>query len=87
MFDESSYRSSKSAYQLALHQAKYKAWSDFWMKASTCDTFKLLSFFTGKTKSISITSQIVVNGSLTSDSAVIVIFICAQHFFHEELPT
>lgn len=78
--DEISYRRSKSNYQRALRRAKSKAWADFRQRASSGDTFKVLAEFSGKSHSIPIPPELVVNGLLTSDPAVIAEG-CADHFF------
>jgi hypothetical protein len=69
--DEFLYRFAKSGYQRALRRAKCKAWADFRQPASSGDTFKALAEFSGKSQSIPIPLELVVNGLPTSDPAII----------------
>jgi hypothetical protein len=80
------YRLAKSGYQRALRGAECKAWADFRQRVSSGDTFKALAEFSGKSKSIPIPLNLVVNGLPTSDPAIIAEG-CADHFFPADKPT
>jgi hypothetical protein len=84
--DESLYHRSKANYQRALRRAKGKAWADFRALASPGDTFKVLSSFSGKSKSIPVPSELTVNGAVTTDPSIIT-KACADHFFPFEPPS
>lgn len=80
------YRSSKAAYQKALRLAKCKAWAAFSKLSTPNDTFKTLRAFTGKSNSISLPLEVVINGATISDPAAIADG-CANHFFPIETPS
>jgi hypothetical protein len=75
-----------SGYQRALRRTKCKAWADFRQSASSGDTFKALAEFSGKSQSIPISLELVVNGLSISDPAIIAEGY-ADHFFPGEKPT
>jgi hypothetical protein len=79
------YRRSKANYQRALRVAKCSAWKKFRESAGEGDVFRALSDFTGKSKSIPLSSEILVNGTLSSDPVTIADG-CARHFFADEPP-
>ena len=69
-----------------MRRAKCKAWVDSCQRVSSGDTFKALAEFFGKYQFIPTPLDLVVNGLLTSDPAVIAEG-CADHFFPGETPT
>jgi len=80
------YRRSKAVYQRALRAAKCCAWKKFRESASDGDVFRALSDFTGKSSSIQLSSEILIDGTLTSDPVAIADG-CARHFFPVEPPS
>jgi hypothetical protein len=79
------YRRFRSDYQRAIRPAKSKAWADFRQRASSGDTFKALAEFSGKSQSIPIPLELVLNGIPTSDSAVIVKGVLITFFLVKNL--
>lgn len=80
------YRRSKAVYQRELRAAKCKAWEKARTNATNGDMFRVLSEFAGKTKSISLPSEVSIDGALSAD-AVLIAEGCARHFFPVEPPS
>lgn len=72
-------------YQWELRAAKCRAWEKI-RNANDGDMFRVLSEFTGKTKSIPLPSEVSIDGTLSSD-AVLIAEGCARHFFPDEPPS
>jgi uncharacterized protein YqfB (UPF0267 family) len=78
--NRSNYKNARSIYQKVLRSAKNKSFAEFRTAATTTDTFKALSEFTNKKKTISLPDTLIINGIPTSDPSTI-INGCADHFF------
>ncbi|KZS10420.1 Uncharacterized protein APZ42_025121, partial [Daphnia magna] len=83
---EQLYRSSKSRYQLELRAAKCRAWDKVRKSTTDGDVFRVLSDFKGKSKSIPLPSEILIDGAPSTDPIAIADG-CARHCFPDEPPS
>ncbi|XP_045023743.1 LOW QUALITY PROTEIN: uncharacterized protein LOC123468139 [Daphnia magna] len=84
--NEMLYRRSKAGYQRELRAAKRRAWEKARTNATNGDMFRVLSEFAGKTKSISLPSEVSIDGALSADP-ILIAEGCARHFFPVEPPS
>ncbi|KAK4028823.1 hypothetical protein OUZ56_021841 [Daphnia magna] len=83
---EQLYRSSKSMYQRELRAAECRAWDKVRKSATDGDVFRVLSDFKGKSKSIPLPSEILIDGAPSTDPIAIADGY-ARHFFPDEPPS